>query len=143
MSFTRYAAIAFASCLAPVTVLADKHELPKEVVCATVEVHACVLYEPCEELHPGDMNTPDMWRVDLDDKKITARRADGTYATVDIKSQTETDALVILQGVQKVGERLKAGAGWSMAISRGTGRMAISIATDETSYSLLGNCHAL
>jgi len=142
MNIKRYTAIALTLCAATTTTTADD-KLPKEVVCATVEVHACVLYEPCEKLHPGDMNTPDMWRVDLDDKKITARRADGTYTTVAIKSQTKTDALVILQGVQEVGERLKAGAGWSMAISRATGRMAISIATDETSYSVLGNCHAL
>lgn len=143
MSISRYAAIALSLCAVSTAALADDEKLPKEVVCATVEIHACVLYEPCEKLHPGDMNTPDMWRVDLDDKKITARRTDGTYSSVDIVSQTKTDALVILQGVQKVGERLKAGAGWSMAISRATGRMAVSIATDETSYSVLGNCHAL
>jgi hypothetical protein len=142
MRIKTHAAIALTMLFATSAVTADD-KLANEAVCATVQVHACVLYEPCEELHPGAMNTPDIFRVDLDDEEITARRTDGTYSTVKIESRTETDTLVILQGIQAVSERLQAGAGWTMAISRTTGRMALSVATDETSYSLLGNCQAL
>jgi hypothetical protein len=116
----------------------------KEVlVCATQEIHVCALHEPCSQLNPKEINAPDFLKIDLKNMEITGRRYDGTYGALAVDKKTLLPKLLLLQGVNAEPEELKDGLAYSVAIHVDTGRMAASVTTTETVYSLVGACHAL
>ena len=113
------------------------------IVCATQQIHACALHEGCSQLKPQETNAPDFMKIDLKNMELTGRRYDGTYGTVKIDKKTLLPKLLILQGVNAEPEELEDGLAFSVAVHVDTGRMAGSVTTTETVYSLLGTCHAL
>ena len=82
-------------------------------------------------------------RVDLKQMELSGRRYDGTVGKVKIDKKTELPRLLLLQGVKAEPDELKDGLAYNLAIHVETGRMAASVASTETVYSMLGNCHAL
>ena len=57
--------------------------------------------------------------------------------------KTRLPRLLLLQGGNAEPAELEDGLAYSLAIHVDTGRMAASVSTTETVYSLLGTCHAL
>lgn len=122
---------------------ANETKLKDVIICAVTEMHACELYQGCRELKPNETNAPDFMKINLKDMELTGRRYDGTYATLKIGSKTRLPKLLLLQGINGEPEELQDGLAYNMAIQVDTGRMAASVASTETVYSLLGTCHAL
>lgn len=133
---------AFASLLGT-SVATAKDDIKDVVICAVTEMHACALHEGCKELNPKDVNAIDFMRVDLKQMELSGRRYDGTVGKVKIDKKTELPRLLLLQGVKAEPDELKDGLAYNLAIHVETGRMAASVASTETVYSMLGNCHAL
>ena len=124
-------------------IAADETKVNEMIVCAVTEIHACELYQGCRELKPSETNAPDFMKINLKKMELTGRRYDGTYATLQIASKTRLPKLLLLQGINAEPEELADGLAYNMAIHVDTGRMAASVASTETVYSLLGTCHAL
>lgn len=122
---------------------AAKDDVKDVVICAVSEIHACALYEGCRELQPKEINAPDFLKIDLKKMELTGRRYDGSYGTLKIDKKTLLPKLMLLQGLKPEPEELQDGLAYSMAVHVDTGRMAASVSTTETVYSLLGSCHAL
>jgi hypothetical protein len=120
-----------------------KDDVDETVICATQEIHVCVLYEGCSQVKPPQINAPDFIKIDLKKMELTGRRYDGTYGTLKIDKKTLLPKLLLLEGVNPEPDELKDGLAFSVAIDVGTGRMAGSVTTTETVYSFLGACHAL
>ena len=113
------------------------------VICAVTEIHACVLHEGCSELNPKTVNAIDFMRIDLKEMEVSGRRHDGSIGTVKIEKQSRLPKLLLLQGTKAEPTELEDGLAYSMAIHVDTGRLAASVVSTETAYSMLGNCHAL
>jgi hypothetical protein len=64
------------------------------------------------------------------------KRPDGVERIAEIGTVTTQEGALVLQGVQ-------AGHGWSMAISRVTGSMSLTIAGDGSGFVVFGTCTAL
>ncbi len=120
-----------------------KDEPKNTIICATQEIHVCVLYQGCTEVTPPEINAPDFIKVDLEKMELTARRYDGTYGSLKIDKKTLLPKLLLLEGVNSEPEELKDGLAYSVAIHVDTGRMAGAVTTTESVYSFLGACHAL
>lgn len=138
---TTFALIA-ASLLATPPVWGEE-ELDETFVCATQEIHVCILYEGCREVKPPEINAPDLIKIDLKKMELTGRRYDGSYGTLKIDKKTLLPNLLLLEGVNPDSESLPDGAAYSVAVHVHTGRMAGAVTTTETVYSFMGACHAL
>jgi hypothetical protein len=133
---------AFASLLGT-SVATAEDDIKDVVICAVTEMHACALHEGCKELNPKDVNAIDFMRVDLKTMELSGRRYDGTIGKIEIEKKTSLPKLLLLQGTKAEPDELVDGLAYSIAIHVDTGRLAASVASTETVYSMLGNCHAL
>lgn len=145
MDYLKASIFAIAACVLGVSaaIAADETKVEELIVCAVTEIHACELYQGCRELKPSETNAPDFMKINLKDMELTGRRYDGTYATLKIATKTRLPKLLLLQGINAEPDELKDGLAYNMAIQVDTGRMAASVTSTETVYSLLGTCHAL
>jgi hypothetical protein len=143
MYYMKAIAITAVASVLGTSVAVAKDEVKDVVICAVTEIHACALHEGCKELNPKDVNAIDFMRVDLKGMELSGRRYDGTIGKVKIDKKTKLPELLLLQGIKAEPDELKDGLAYSMAIHVDTGRMAASVASTETVYSILGNCHAL
>jgi hypothetical protein len=121
---------------------ASAEELPKELICAPVEISKCTSEEGCAKVSRSAANAPTFIKVDLDDKKVAFRRFDGSYGYQNIDGTVRLEKQLLLQGVVKSGERSPDGYVWSMSITN-QGRMALSVSAPEMVYAVTGNCEAL
>jgi hypothetical protein len=121
----------------------ELREIKDPFVCVTQETHVCTLYEGCRVLHPVEMNTPDFWRFDLDEKEITARRHDGSYGTIKIASHRRLAKMLMLQGIIESSDNFPEGVAWSVGVHTETGRMSISVSVHAEVIAMLGSCHSL
>jgi len=117
-------------------------ELPKELICAPVEISRCNSEEGCAKVSRSAANAPTFIKVDLDDKKVAFRRFDGTYGFQVIDGQVRTEKQLLLNGIVKSSERSPDGYAWSMSITN-QGRMSLSVSAPEIVYAVNGNCEAL
>ena len=143
MTYTRLLVIVAVASLLGIPAAGAKDEVNDVVICAVTEIHACALHEGCNELNPKDVNAIDFMRIDLKGMELSGRRYDGTIGKVKIDKKTELPKLLLLQGTKAEPDELEDGLAYSMAIHVDTGRLAASVASTETVYSILGNCHAL
>jgi len=143
MNYARKSIALVAASLLAVPSVWAKEDVDETVICATQEIHVCVLYQGCTEVKPPEINAPDFIKVDLKKMEITARRYDGTYGSLEIDKKTLLPKLLLLEGVKPDPEVLTDGLAYSVAIHVDTGRMAGAITTTEAVYSFLGVCHAL
>lgn len=143
MNYLKASVIVVAASILGISSTLAEDKVEEEIICATQDLHACVLYEGCSELKPQEVNGLDFMKIDLKKMELTGRRYDGSYGTVKIDKKTLLPKLLLLQGVNAEPTELEDGLAFSMAIHVDTGRMAGSVTTTETVYSILGTCHAL
>ena len=143
MTYTKQLVITAVASLLGIPAAVAKDEVKDVVICAVTEMHACVLHEGCKELNPKDVNAIDFMRIDLKEMEISGRRYDGSIGNVKVDKKTKLPKLLLLQGVKAEPDELQDGLAYNLAIHVDTGRLAASVASTETVYSILGNCHAL
>jgi hypothetical protein len=106
------------------------------VVCATTQTFDCAAGGDCIADSPDAINLPQLLRLDFAARKAITKRPSGAERVAEIGALTIQEGELVLQGVQ-------AGHGWSMAISRGTGAMSLTIAGDGSGFVVFGTCTAL
>ena len=122
---------------------ASAEDMNDTFVCVTQDLHVCKVHEECRTLHPVEMNAVDFWKFDLKEKKITARRYDGSYVNGKIASSTSLKQMILLQGTSDTSENFPEGIAWSVGVHKQTGRMSVSVSAHEEVVAVLGSCHAL
>ena len=143
MTYTKTVVIAAFASLLSAPVAGAKEDIKDVVICAVTEIHVCALHEGCKELNPKEVNSIDFMRIDLKNMELSGRRFDGTIGKVAIEKKTQLPKLLLLQGTKAEPDELEDGLAYSLAIHVETGRLAASVSSTETVYSMLGNCHAL
>jgi hypothetical protein len=121
---------------------ASAEELPKELICAPIEIGKCTSEEGCAKVSRSAANAPTFIKVDLDDKKVAFRRFDGSYGFQVIDGQVRMEKQLLLHGIVKSSESSPDGYAWSMSITN-QGRMSLSVSAPEIVYAVNGNCEAL
>ena len=118
MHLTRLMAL-IVLCMAPMTAMAQEFDGTSPVLCASIDTLSCGPGEECVRSTAEALNVPQFFHIDFVEKVVSATRTDGEERTTDIHSLQQNDAELLLQGNQ-------GGLGWSAAISRDSGRLALS-----------------
>jgi len=122
---------------------AAEAEAVQSIMCATLELRQCDAKAPCQDVEPEDVDAPRLIRVDLDAKTLTGRRADGTAWQSVIDHAEEVDQKIIIQGAEDGSKDRHDGVGWTVTISKLTGRMTLAAAGDDVVFVGFGSCAAL
>jgi hypothetical protein len=104
------------------------------IICAFTSATECDNRNGCASTFPEDLELPQFFRVDFNNKRIVAagQTLEGTKTGTQINSFQRLDGQLILQGVD-----LRA---WSMVISENTGMMTLSASSDYEAFVLFGVC---
>lgn len=105
----------------------------KPLLCATIKIVECGTHERCQSDTPDSLRFPQFLQIDTQQKSIKATRPDGTALNASITNLTQLDDRLVLQGVEN-------SLGWSVTISRATGRMAVAIVGDQITFGVFGAC---
>jgi hypothetical protein len=106
----------------------DSYDGTKPLLCASVEAISCEPGEPCEKGLPESIGAPQFMRVDFSRKEII-----GPKRTTAIRLMEKTDQQLTLQGYEL-------GMGWTLALDRTTGKMAVTLIGRETAFVVFGAC---
>jgi len=109
---------------------------------------ACVADKGIEYRNPGSskdfdpesVGLPANFIVDFKNKKIEPTKESLVRRTTKIYQTKYIEDKLILQGADEGVEGVVDGIGWSMAISKDTGRFVISASGTSVGYIVFGNC---
>ena len=113
------------------------------IVCATLDLRQCDANNACLTVTPEEVDAPRLLRIDLAGKTVTASRADGTTWQSAIENSEEVDEKIIIQGAEDGSQNRRDGVGWTLTISKTTGRMSMAAAGDDVVFVGFGACAAL
>lgn len=104
------------------------------IICAFTSGAACDSREGCTSATAADLNMPQFFRIDFNNKRIVVagQTIEATKTGTGIKSLQRLDGQLILQGVEI--------RGWSMVISESTGMMTLTASGDDEAFVLFGAC---
>ncbi len=100
----------------------------KPLLCASVEAISCEPGMPCEKDLPEVIGAPQFMRVDFSRKEII-----GPKHTTVIRLMETTDDQLTLQGFEL-------GMGWTFALDRTSGKVAVTLIGRGTAYVVFGAC---
>ena len=100
----------------------------RPLLCATVEAHDCAAAEDCVKDVPTEMGLPQFFRIDFAAKAVV-----GPELTSPIKLREETDGQMLLQGTEL-------GFGWTIALDKTNGKMAVSLVSRIATFVVFGAC---
>ena len=108
------------------------------LLCATFSITACVDGIRCANGEARTFDMPEFLLVDFKKKSVHADYDSDSDKTADspFKNFQSTDKQLIIQGVEN-------DHGWTMAISKETGRMSVASVGEEVSFTMFGACKAL
>ena len=119
--------------LNPTGAFAQEFDGTSPVLCASIDTLSCGPGEDCLRSTADELNVPQFIRINFADKLVSATRTDGEDRTSEIQNLFVNDAEILLQGNQ-------AGLGWSAAISRASGKLALSAVGDSVAFVIFGAC---
>lgn len=122
--------------LAPGLAWAEAFDGSKPLICASVDSLSCAPGEDCVAATTEALNIPQFLRINFTGKEVTAERPDGEERTSEIQRLEKLDDELILQGSQ-------GGLGWSLTITRATGKMSLSAVGDQVAFVVFGACTRL
>ncbi len=122
--------------LVPGLAWAEALDGSKPLICASVDGHSCAPGEDCAAASTEALNIPQFLRIYFAEKVVTAERPDGEERTSEIQRMEELENELILQGNQ-------GGLGWSLTITRATGKMSLSAVGDQVAFVVFGACTRL
>jgi len=110
---------------------AEDYDGTKPLLCASVEAIICEPGEPCEKGLPEGIGAPQFMRVDFSRKELI-----GPKRTTAIRLMEKTDEQLTFQGFEL-------GMGWTFALNRTTGKMAVTLIGREAAFVVFGACTPL
>ena len=107
----------------------------KIILCATTEVQDCLVTQGCEQVQPEDVDVPTFMRLNLRKDRIEV--GDQSVAIV---RKEEVENRLIMQGAEDGSENRPDGVGWTISVSKDTGRFVATLATEQAGIILFGAC---
>ena len=114
----------------------SKTDGSSNMICATFSITACVDGIRCADGEARTFDMPEFMWVDFKKKSIHADYDSEKTADSSFKNFQSTGSQLIIQGVEN-------DHGWSMAISKETGRMSLAVVGEEVTFTMFGACKAL
>jgi len=109
----------------------------KPFLCASMQVNECIDGGGCEAVLPEEVNAPTFLRVDVGNKVIRVLKdAPGTK----IRSITQIENRLVLQGAEDGNPRQPDGTGWTLSIENDTGRFVATAAVLQGAIVIFGAC---
>lgn len=118
------------------TVSAGGFDGSSNLLCAAIDVVACIDAPACLQGQARTFDLPEFLAIDFKQKIVRATEESGHKEVSPIKSIDQTGTQMILQGVEN-------GHGWSMSIDQKTGRITTTVSGEEVSFMVYGACTAL
>lgn len=115
---------------------AGKFDGSSNLICAAFDLTACVDGVTCAKGEARTFDMPEFLTVNFKKKSIHADYDGDKTADSPFKNFESTDNQLIIQGVEN-------DHGWTMAISKETGRMSVASVGEEVSFTMFGACKAL
>lgn len=115
---------------------ASKFDGSSNLICAAMDITACVDGVTCAKGQARTFDMPEFLTVNFKKKSIHADYDGDKTADSPFKHFQSTDSQLIIQGVEN-------DHGWTMAISKETGRMSVASVGEEVSFTIFGACKAL
>ena len=115
---------------------AGKFDGSSNLICAAFDLTACVDGVTCAKGEARTFDMPEFLTVNFKKKSIHADYDGDKTADSPFKNFESTDNQLIIQGVEN-------DHGWTMAISKETGRMSVAAVGEEVSFTMFGACKAL
>lgn len=106
------------------------------MVCAVIDVVACVDDQACTQGTARSFDLPQFMIFDSEKKVLRATDESGHNAVSPIKNIERSGEQLILQGVEN-------SRGWNIAIDTKAGSMSGSVVGDAVSMLVFGNCTSL
>lgn len=107
-----------------------------KLVCAAIDVVACANGLDCTEGRASDFELPQFMLFDLVNKLVRPTDESGYTAVSPILNSEITDEQIILQGVENH-------RGWTAAIDRNSGEIAVTAVGADVGFMIFGACTAL
>jgi hypothetical protein len=130
------AGVAVAAAFAATSVAAQGIDGKKDVVCAVMDVVACLEEESCLQGRASSFDLPEFIILDAKAKVIRPAYEGGEKAVSPVKNVERNGNHLILQGVEN-------GRGWDIAIDTESGKMRAASVGDAVSFLAFGSCTAL
>ena len=103
------------------------------LLCAAIQAFQCSAGSNCQQGLAESIDAPQFFRINFADKMISGTRESGEVRTSAIKTMTQNETELILQGVQGA-------LGWSMAIAAANGKMVLTASGDRVAFTIFGAC---
>jgi len=128
--------LGFMLCVSAAANAASKFDGSSNLICAAFDLTACVDGVTCAKGEARTFDMPEFLTVNFKKKSIHADYDRDKTADSQFKNFESTDNQLIIQGVEN-------DHGWTMAISKETGRMSVAAVGEEVSFTMFGACKAL
>ncbi len=112
----------------------------KPLLCASVDVMECDAGAECFRATADSIGAPQFYRINFKEKKIIGISQSKNGPPSQIERMESVDGKLILQGAEEAVEGIKDGVGWSLAISKETGRMVLTASGDDVGFVIFGAC---
>ncbi len=118
------------------TVSATGLEGTNNIVCATMDVVACVDEQACIQGSAKSFELPGFIVLDMQKKVMRADYESGHKGSSAVKNMEKSEGQLIIQGIEN-------GRGWNISINTKSGKMSAALAGNGVSFLAFGNCTSL
>jgi hypothetical protein len=113
------------------------------MLCASTDIMECTPGNGCSRVTADSIDAPQFMRIDVAEKTISSETAGGGSQSSSIERSETVDGKLMLQGAEDGVEGVRDGLGWTVAISRDSGRMVLTASGDEVGFVIFGACTSL
>lgn len=103
------------------------------ILCTAVQATRCSMNDDCWTGQPWNWNIPQFIEIDFKKKELSTTAASHENRVTPIKNLERKDGIIYLQGVE-------GGRAFSFVIVEATGSLAVAVATEGGTTSVLGAC---
>ncbi len=128
--------LALGSFVVPYPLMAADFDGSTPILCATIEAIECGPGDECLKGIAEDINAPQFFRIDFNEKKVKVTKPDGEVKSTELKGLERVDGMLVMQGIE-------GGRAWSVVISEETGKMTLTASGNHEGFVLFGTCTAL
>lgn len=115
----------------------------KSLLCVTSKVNECHPVNGCKEIDPAKIQAPRFLSLDFTKKQIKTSVGIQYSKASKMQRVQVSENNIVVQGIEKALEDLRAGFGWTLTIDTENGHMAITGSNPNESYVLFGVCSLL
>ena len=117
--------------MSPIMASADDFDGSRPLICASIQVYECLNNSGCTSVTAEEVNLPQFLKINFKDQIIRANLESGKKETSQIKNIEHINGHLILSGSED-------GLGWSIAISKKTGKFVLTASGDQVGFVVFG-----